>query len=112
MKILIHLVVSAAAVYVSARLLPGVWVDGFGNALVVAVVLGLINALVRPILFILTLPINLMTLGLFTFVIMGLCVELTAKLVPGFHVTGFLWAMAFATVLAVVNSFLHAFEKR
>ena len=112
MKILIHLLVSAIAVYVSARLLPGVWVDGFGNAMVVAVVLGIINMLVRPVLFILTLPINIMTLGLFTFVIMGACVELTAKFVPGFHVPNFAMAMAFAAVLTVVNFFFHALARK
>lgn len=112
MRILIHLTLSTLAVWVSARLLPGVWVDGWGNSLIVAIVLGLINTLIRPILFILTLPINIMTLGLFTFVIMGACVELTTKLVPGFHVPSFMMAMAFAAVLSLITSFLHALEKK
>ena len=111
MKILIRLLVSAVAVYVTTRLLPGTWVDGFDNALVVAVVLGLVNTLVRPIIFILTLPINIMTLGLFTFVIMGLCVELVAKLVPGFHVSSLVVATEFAVVCSVVNWFLHGLER-
>lgn len=112
MKILVHLALSTVAVWVSARLLPGVWVDGWGNSLIVAISLGVINMLVRPVLFILTLPINIMTLGLFTFVIMGACVELAAKLVPGFHVPNFFMAMAFAVVLAVINFFFHALEKK
>jgi putative membrane protein len=112
MNILIHLLVSAVAVYVSARVLPGVWVDGFGNALVVAVVLGVINTLLRPILFILTLPINILTLGLFTIAIMGFCVKLTTILVPGFHVPSFAMAMAFSLVLAVVNAFLHGLQRK
>jgi putative membrane protein len=111
MRILIHILVSAVAVYVTARLLPGVHLAGFGTAIVAAVVLGLVNAVVRPILFVLTLPINILTLGLFTLVIVGGCVELAARLVPGFRVDGFWWALAFAAVLWAVNSFLHGLEK-
>ncbi len=107
MKILVHILVSAIAVFVAARILPGVKVDGFTTALIVAVVLGAVNAIVRPILFILTLPINILTLGLFTFVIIGLCVELVAKLVPGFSVASFWWALAFGLVLSVLTAFLH-----
>ncbi len=112
MRILIHLLISAVAVYVTASVLPGVSIDGVGTALAVAVVLGLVNTLVRPVLFILTLPINILTLGLFTFVVIGLCVELTAWLVPGFHVAGLLWALAFAGVLSIVNAFLQGLERR
>jgi putative membrane protein len=110
LKKLAHVLLSAIAVFVAARLLPGVHVDTFGTALAVAVVLGLVNAVLRPVLFVLTLPINVMTLGLFTFVIIGLCVELVARLVPGFAVASFWWALAFAGVLAVLNAFLHALE--
>jgi len=111
MKIIIHLVLSAVAVFVTARILPGVKLDGFSTALVVAVVLGLANAVLRPLLLILTLPINILTLGLFTFVIIGGMVKLTAFLVPGFQVANFWWALSFALVLWVINSFLHAFER-
>ncbi|MBI3554334.1 MAG: phage holin family protein [Elusimicrobia bacterium] len=112
MKLLVHILVSAIAVYVCAHVLPGVAVDGFGSALVAAVVLGLVNGLVRPILFILTLPITILTLGLFTFVLMGICVELVSWVVPGFHVSGILSAMLFAVVCSLVNSFLHGLERR
>jgi putative membrane protein len=112
MKILVHLLISAVAVYVAARLLPGVTLDGFGTAVVVAVVLGLVNALLRPLLLLLTLPLNLMTLGLFTFVVIGGLVELTSALVPGFHVANFWWALAFALTLSAVNSVLHGLEGR
>jgi len=105
------MLVGTAAVYVAARVLPGVAVDGLGTALAVAVVLGLINALIRPVLLLLTLPINILSLGLFTFVIMGLCVEGAAMLVPGFEVHGFLWAMAFAAAFSIINWFLVAAEK-
>jgi len=112
MRILFHLLLSAVAVYVTARLLPGVHISGFGTAIVAAVVLGLVNAVIRPVLLILTLPINIMTLGLFTFVIIGGCVELAAWLVPGFAVDGFLWALVFAAVLWPINALLHSLQKR
>ena len=112
MKMIIHVLLGGLAVFVTARMLPGVTVDSFWTALVVAVALGVVNAVLRPILLILTIPINIMTLGLFTFVIIGGLVELVAFLVSGFHVAGFWWALAFALVLWLVNSFLHSLERR
>jgi putative membrane protein len=111
MKILIHLVLSALAVFVTACLLPGVKLSGFGAALVVAVVLGAVNAVLLPVLMLLTLPINILTLGLFTFVIIGGMVELVAWLVPGFRVASFGWALGFAIVLWAVNWFFSLFGK-
>lgn len=108
MHILITILLSTIAVFVTAHILPGVHVRGFGTALVVAVVLAVINAFIRPLLLILTLPINILTLGLFTFVIMGALVLLVSKIVPGFDVDGFWWAVAFAIVLALINWFLNA----
>ena len=109
MSILISLVLSTIAVFITAYILPGVKLDGWTSALIVAVVLGLINAVIRPLLLILTLPINILTLGLFTFVIIAVCVMLASAFVPGFHVDGFLWAMAFGVILAIINSFLRLF---
>ena len=106
MKIILNLVLSAVAVFVTARILPGVSVDGFATALVVAVVLGAVNAVLRPIIIILTLPINILTLGLFTFVIIGGMVQLVSRLVPGFKVANFGWALVFALVLWIINAFL------
>jgi putative membrane protein len=108
-SILISLVLSTIAVFITAYILPGVKLDGWTSALIVAVVLGLINAVIRPLLLILTLPINILTLGLFTFVIIAGCVMLASAFVPGFHVDGFLWAMAFGIILAIINSFLRLF---
>jgi len=112
MKILIHVLVSALAVYITARICPGVYVDGFGSALVAAVVLGLVNGFIRPLLLILTLPINVVTLWLFTFVVIGFCVEIVSMIVPGFKVAGIFWAMMFALVLSVVSAFLHSLERK
>lgn len=106
MAMLMNLIVGTLSVFITAHLLPGVRVDGWTTALILAVVLSIINTLVRPALFILTLPINIMSLGLFTFVIMAFCVMLASLLVPGFQVDGFLWALAFSLVLVVVKKFL------
>ena len=107
MGLLINWVVSALAILASAYLLPGVHVASFTTALVAAVVLGIINAVLKPILLILTLPINILTLGLFTLVINAVVILLAANLVPGFNVDGFWWALIFSVVLSIINSFLH-----
>lgn len=111
MQTIISLILSTIAVIVTAYLLPGVHVSSFLTALVVAVVLGIVNAFLLPILLLITLPLNIITLGLLTFVIIGLLVMGVSAIVPGFQVDSFWWALAFALVLFVINSFLHAFEK-
>lgn len=108
MRILLSLILSTLAVFVTAHIVSGVEVKDVTTALLVAIVLGVINTFIRPILLILTLPINILTLGLFTLVIMAVCVLLTSAIVPGFHVHGFWWAMLFAAVCAIINSFLQA----
>jgi putative membrane protein len=103
MRLLLNWLVAAVAIMVAAYLLPGVHVDGLCAALVVAIVLGLANALIRPILFILTIPINIITLGLFTLVINGLMVLLAARIVDGFSVSSLGWAVVFSVVLWLIN---------
>lgn len=112
MDILFRWLVSAVAILVASYVLPGVHVDGFFAALVLVVVLGLINAVLKPLLIILTLPVNIVTLGLFTLVINGLLVLLATKIVPGFYVRGFWWAVLFSIVLSLVNGFLGRAAKR
>lgn len=107
MEILINWIVSAMVIFSIAYLMPGVHVDGFSSALVVALVLGIINAFVKPVLIILTLPITILTLGLFTLVINALLILLVSNIVPGFKVDGFLWALAFGIVLSIANTFVH-----
>jgi putative membrane protein len=102
--ILINLLLSGVAVLISAYILPGVKVDGFVTALVVAVVLAVVNTFIKPLFLFFTLPINILTLGLFTFVINALMVILVATIVPGFHVDGILWALVFSIVLSLVSS--------
>lgn len=107
MRIILNLVISAIAVLASAYLIPGVVVSGFGTALLVAIVLGLVNAFVGPIITVLTLPLNIVTLGLFSFVISALLVLLTTAIVPGFKVDGLLNALLFAIVLSVVTTVIN-----
>ena len=103
MLFLINLLLSTIAVFVAGQILPGITVASFTSALAVAAILSVVNATIRPIIFILTLPINVLTLGLFTFVIMGLMVYLVSYIVPGFVISNFLWSIAFALVLSTIN---------
>ena len=106
MNILINWILSAASLGVAAYLLPGVHIQGgVATLLVLAVVVGLINAIFQPILHLLALAITILTLGLFSLVINGLLILLAARLVPGFVVDGFWWALLFSLVLSLVNGF-------
>lgn len=111
MQTIISILLSSLAVFVSAYVLPGVHVDNFVTAIVVAVILGIVNSVLLPILLVVTFPLNLLTLGLLTFVIIGLLVMGVSAIVPGFKVDGFWWALAFALVLFVVNTFVRSLEK-
>lgn len=107
MELLVRILLSTVAVFVTAYILPGIRLEGgWTTALIVAIVLGLVNAFIRPILLVLTLPINILTLGLFTLVIMALMVLLVSAIVPGFAVDSFWWALAFALVLSLLNGLL------
>lgn len=102
MKLFFHWLTAAVAIGVAAYLIPGVSVTLTG-AVIAAVVLGAINLFVRPILFFFTLPITILTLGLFSLVLNALMVLLAEMVVPGFSVAGFWSAFFFALVLAAVN---------
>jgi len=103
MGLLIRILISAVAVYLAATFIPGITVNGFGTALIVAIVLGLLNAFLKPILVVLTIPITILTLGLFYIVINVLMVYLAAYLVSGFAVSGFIAALLFSLVVAVIT---------
>ena len=98
LTLLARWIVNAAALLLVAYLYPGVQLEGLGPALIAALVLGLVNAVIRPILVILTLPVTLLTLGLFLFVVNALCFWLVASLVHGFAVAGF-WAALLGSIL-------------
>ena len=106
MHLLVSWIILTFAVYVTAYILPGVSVTGVFPTVVTAMFIGIVNTFLRPVLLILTLPVNILTLGLFTFVINALLVLLVAAMVPDFHVDGFWWAMAFSIILSIVNGFL------
>jgi putative membrane protein len=110
-KIFVNWLLATLAIAVAAWLLPGVSISGVLPALIAAVVLGAINAFIRPILFVLTLPINILTLGLFTLILNALLVMLASALVPGFAVESFLWALVFSLVLGLVNWVFHHWNK-
>lgn len=113
MNILINWLLSALVIFIAAYLFQdkGVHVDNFYTALIIAVVLGIINAILKPILLILTLPINILSLGLFTLVINAALIMLATFIVPGFRVDSFWWAFIFGLVLSVLNWFVHQFSK-
>lgn len=103
-NLLIRLVLSALAVIICATVLPGADVDGFMTALIVAAVLALLNVLVKPVFVILTIPITMVTLGLFLLVINTVLILMVDWLVPGFTVDGFWWALVFSIILSLINS--------
>jgi putative membrane protein len=102
MHFLVKWVIYTLAIGIAAYILPGVRLDGIFAALVTAMILGLVNGIIRPVLFIFTLPLTILSLGLFMFVLNALMVLLTAAVVPGFHVAGFWWAMLFSLVLSIL----------
>ena len=104
-KILLLWLLNAVALIAVAYLLPGISVSGFLTALVAALVLGLVNALIRPLLILLTLPVTLLTLGLFIFVINGLLFWMVGTFIDGFTVSGF-WAGVFGAIGYSIFSWL------
>jgi putative membrane protein len=101
---MIRFLLSGLAVVLTAYLLPGVNVEHYGYALLVAAVLSLANIVVRPILVLLTIPITIFTLGLFLLVINAVIILIVDYFVPGFSVDGFWWALAFSLILSIFNS--------
>lgn len=107
MGALLYLITNGLAVYISSYLLKGVHVENYFVAMVVAVILGLANMLLKPIILLFTLPLNILTLGLFTLVINGFMVILVSRLVPGFSVDSLWWGILFSIVLSFVSSFFN-----
>ncbi|OHA44728.1 MAG: hypothetical protein A3G04_04035 [Candidatus Taylorbacteria bacterium RIFCSPLOWO2_12_FULL_44_9] len=110
MNVLVKWLISALIIIVIAYILPGAEVSGFIAAIVAALVIGLINAFIKPVLIILTLPINVLTLGLFTFVINALLIMLASAIVPGFSVQNFWWALLFSLLLSIITYFVQTWS--
>jgi putative membrane protein len=107
MRFLARLLLNGLAIIVAAWLIPGLQLAGPGSALIAGAILGIVNALVRPVLLLLTLPFTLLTLGLFIFVVNAICLGLTAALVPGFEISGFVAAFFGALIVTVVSWILN-----
>ncbi len=103
MRFIITLLINGLLVYLVSEMLPGVAVSSYLEAILVALLLGVVNFFIRPILTILTLPITILTLGLFLLVLNGAMVLLVDWLLAGFEVDGLLWAIIFAVILAIFN---------
>ena len=111
MNILMRIIVTSIIAFGLSYVLDGIKFDSFWSAIIVAVVLAILNAIIKPILILLTLPITLVTFGLFLFVINALIILLADKLVSGFSVDGFWWALLFSLLLSLVSSLLYKEKK-
>ncbi|MGD9576641.1 MAG: phage holin family protein [Syntrophorhabdus sp.] len=103
MALIIKWLIMTASVMIAAYVIPGITVRSFFSALWVALFLGIVNMLLRPFLLLITLPINILTLGLFTFVINGVIILLASSIVKGFQVSGFWIAVLFSIMLSIIN---------
>ncbi len=108
MQFLIKILVSALAIYLVALIMPHVQIDDQITVVLVALVLAFLDAIVKPLLTILTIPITIFTFGFFLLAINAFIILMATRLVPGFHVDGFWWALLFSMVLSVTNGFLNS----
>lgn len=106
MGFIIRWLVSAIIIFLLARFLPGIHITGYLEAIIVAAVLGLLHLLIKPILFVLTLPVTLLTFGLFLFVLNAFMVLIADYLLTDFEVDGFWWALLFSIVLSLAQSIM------
>ena len=111
MNLLMRIIISSIIAFGLSYILEGIKFDTFWTAIIVAVVLAILNAIVKPLLILLTLPITLFTFGLFLFVINALIILFAEKLVRGFHVDGFWWALLFSLLLSLLTSLLYKEKK-
>jgi putative membrane protein len=112
LKFILKILFTAVVILGLARLLPGVHIDSYWTAILVAVVLAVLNAFLRPVLIFLTLPATLISFGLFLFVINAAIILLDAYFVHGFHIVNFWWALLFSILLSVILSFFDGLEKQ
>ena len=111
MGFLLKLILTGVAAAIAAYILPGVTIDGIFTAVLLALVLGILNAVVKPILVALSLPVTIITLGLFLLVINALIILLADYLLSGFSVDGFLWALIFSVVLSILTAIIDMIVK-
>ena len=106
MNIFLRLLILIISVFIASYIIPGVMINSTSTLIVVSIVLGLVNAFVKPILVILTFPLTVITLGIFLLILNGLLVLLVGSIVPGFHVSGIFTAILFSIVVSLVSSLL------
>lgn len=111
MNLILRLLLNAVAVFALANILTGVYVDGYISAIIVAMVLSILNLLVKPLLVVFTLPATILTLGLFLLVINGVIILLADKFIDGFSVKNIWWAILFSVLLSILQSLLQSFLK-
>ena len=111
MRLIMNWLIYTLAIAITAYILSGVEVIGFKAALLTAIVLGLVNAFLKPILIFFTLPLTILSLGLFVLVINAVLILLASKIVPGFYVHGFWWALIFSLIVSLVNWILSRLVK-
>ncbi|NII24600.1 phage holin family protein [Pseudoflavitalea sp. X16] len=112
MNFIMRIIVTSIIAFGLSYILRGVHIDSFWAAIIFAIVLAILNAIVKPILILLTLPITLFTFGLFLFVINAAIILLTAEFVKGFRVDGFWWALLFSLLLSIITSVLYKENRR
>lgn len=112
MRFIISVLINGLVIFLSAAMLSGIHVPGYREAVFAALVLGIVNFFIRPVLTILTLPITILTLGLFLLVINGAMVLLADHLLDGFDVDGLLWAILLSLILSVANFFIGDIKKK
>lgn len=112
MKFIMRIIFTSIVAFGLSYILSGVDIDSFWAAIVLAVVLAILNAIVKPILIFFTFPLTIVTLGLFLFVINALIILLADSLVDGFHVDGFWWALLFSLLLSIVTTVLFKEDKK
>jgi putative membrane protein len=112
MKFIMRIIVTSIVAFGLSYVLKGISIDTFWTAILVAFVLAVLNAVVKPFLILLTLPITLATLGLFLFVINALIILLAGYIITGFKVDGFWWALLFSLLLSLVTSLMYQEEKK
>ena len=106
MDFIIKLLITAAVVMFTAWILPGIQIKNYWSAIVVAIILALLNIFVKPVMVFLTIPLTIITFGLFLFVINALIILLAGAIVSGFKVMGFWWALAFSIIISLISYIL------
>lgn len=112
MNILMRIIVNSIVAFALSYILSGIAIDSFWTAIILAVVLGILNAILKPLLVIITFPITIITFGLFLFVINALMILLADKLLDGFQVKNFWWALLFGLLLSLVSSLFYSEKKK